>query len=66
MSDKHDRSNAPQFRILSDVKIEKLHLATLQILEKTGVTFSCQEALDILGDAGADVSNPNRVKMPCD
>lgn len=64
MGDKYNRSNAPQFRILSDVKIEKLHLATLQILEKTGVTFSCQEALDLLGNAGADVSNPNRVKIP--
>jgi len=56
--------NSPQFRLLSDNQIEELHLATLQILERTGVTFLCQEAIDILGEAGADVSNPERVKIP--
>ena len=56
--------NSPQFRILSDKQIEELHFATLQILERTGVAFECQEAIDILGDAGADVSDPNRVKIP--
>jgi len=56
--------NAPQFRILSDKQIEELHLGTLQILERTGVTFECQEAVELLGDAGADVSNPDRVKIP--
>jgi len=56
--------NTPQFRILSDKQIEELHFATLQILERTGVAFECEEAIDILGDGGADVSNPNRVKIP--
>ena len=55
---------SPQFRLLSDKQIEELHLATLQILERTGVAFECQEAIDILGEAGADVSDPNRVKIP--
>lgn len=55
---------SPQFRILSDKQIEELHFATLQILERTGVAFKCQEAIHILGDAGADVSNPKRVKIP--
>ncbi|TET66856.1 MAG: hypothetical protein E3J40_04315 [Dehalococcoidia bacterium] len=54
----------PQFRILSDKQIEELHFATLQILERTGVTFECQEAIDILADAGADISDTNRVKIP--
>ena len=54
---------SPQFRILSDKQIEELHFATLQILERTGIAFEWQEAIDILGDAGADVSNPNRVKI---
>ncbi len=54
----------PQFHILSDKQIEDLHFATLQILERAGVAFECQEAINILGDAGADVSNPNRVKIP--
>jgi trimethylamine--corrinoid protein Co-methyltransferase len=33
-------------------------------MERTGVTFECQEAIDLLGEAGADVSNPRRVKIP--
>ena len=56
--------STPQFRLLSDNQIEELHLATLRILERTGVAFDCQEAIDILGNAGADISNPNRVKIP--
>ena len=56
---------SPQFRLLSDKQIEELHFATLQILERTGVAFdTCPEALEILGEAGADVSNPQRVKIP--
>lgn len=55
---------SPQFRILSDKQIEELHFATLQIMERTGVMFECQEAIDILSDAGADVSDPKRVKIP--
>jgi len=55
---------SPQFHLLSDKQIEELHLATLQILERTGVTFECQEAIDLLGEAGADVSDPKRVKIP--
>jgi len=54
----------PQFRILSDKQIESLHSATIQVLEETGVIFECQEAIDLLGDAGADVSNPPKVKIP--
>jgi trimethylamine--corrinoid protein Co-methyltransferase len=56
--------NSPQFRLLSDQQIEELHFATLQVLERTGVTFQCPEAIDLLGDAGADVDDPDRVKIP--
>jgi trimethylamine--corrinoid protein Co-methyltransferase len=55
---------SPQFRLLSDGQIEELHFAALQILERTGVFFDCQEAIDILGEAGVDVSNPKRVRIP--
>jgi len=49
---------------LSDKQIEALHFRVLEIMERVGVTFECQEALDLLSDAGADVSNPKRVKIP--
>ena len=56
---------SPQFRLLSDSQLEELHLSVLQILERTGISFTnCQEALELLGEAGADVSNPDRVKIP--
>jgi len=64
MRSNYTHDGGPQFRILSDNQIEELHFATLQILERTGVSFQCQEALNILSDAGADVSNPSRVKIP--
>ena len=47
---------SPQFHILSDKQIEELHFASLQILEKAGVAYECQEALEILGNAGVDIS----------
>jgi trimethylamine--corrinoid protein Co-methyltransferase len=55
---------ALQFRILSENQLEELHEATLQILERTGVAFECEEAIALLGDSGADVSDPDRVKIP--
>jgi len=55
---------SPQFRILSDKQIEELHFATLQILERTGGLFECEEAIELIDGAGADVSNRNRVKIP--
>jgi trimethylamine--corrinoid protein Co-methyltransferase len=55
---------SPQFRILSDSQVEELHSATLQILERAGVAIDCREAVELLGEAGADVSNPGRVKIP--
>jgi trimethylamine--corrinoid protein Co-methyltransferase len=56
---------SPQFRILSDRQIEEIHSATLQIMAKTGVAFdTCPHALEILGEGGADVTDPKRVKIP--
>jgi trimethylamine--corrinoid protein Co-methyltransferase len=56
--------SSPQFRILSEKQIQELHLASLHIMEKTGVYFDSTEALELLGKAGADISNPGRVKIP--
>jgi trimethylamine--corrinoid protein Co-methyltransferase len=55
---------SPQFRILSDKQIEAIYHGALHIMERTGVCFEAQEALDILDGAGADVSDPVRVKIP--
>jgi trimethylamine--corrinoid protein Co-methyltransferase len=56
---------SPQFRLLSTNQIQEIHHAALQILERTGVAFdTCREALKLLGEAGADISDPTRVKIP--
>jgi len=64
MRNNYIQFSTPQFRLLSDNQLEELHLAILHILEKTGVSVDCQEAIDLLAEAGVDVSNPKRVRIP--
>ena len=56
--------NTPQFRKLSDDQLERLHHASLEILDRTGVCLYEQEALDLLKKAGLEVSEENRVRIP--
>ncbi|HBG73957.1 MAG: hypothetical protein A2X25_02550 [Chloroflexi bacterium GWB2_49_20] len=51
-------------RILSVEQINQVHELALQLLEEVGCTVQCEEALDILGHAGCDISLPSRVKIP--
>ena len=51
-------------QILTEQSLEDLHSASLKILKDTGVTIDCDEAIRILGEAGADVSDVKRVKIP--
>ena len=44
-----------QFRVLSDDQIEQIFLGALEILESTGTRFHSEEALKIIGKAGAVV-----------
>ena len=55
----------PQFRVLSDDQIYQIHLASLEVLERTGVEVFDDEALDLLRSAGARVSSEDkRVRIP--
>jgi trimethylamine--corrinoid protein Co-methyltransferase len=56
--------NHAQFRRLSDPECQKLHCASLEILERTGVRLYHQGAIDLLQKAGASVSDGNRVRIP--
>jgi len=66
------RSNDVSFRSaqsgllsrLSDEQCQKIHEASLEVMERTGVRLYEQEAIDLLKKAGADVSNGNRVYIP--
>ena len=55
---------SPQFSILSDSQLQRLHLAALEVLRRTGIRFHHQEALDMLKKAGAFISDGNLVKFP--
>ncbi len=53
-----------QFGRLSPQQCEKLHYASLEILERTGVRIYEPEAVELLRKAGALVSDGNRVRIP--
>ena len=53
----------PQFRVLSDRQIERVYLATLECLHRTGVEVRNGEARGLLNAAGARVDGM-RVRIP--
>jgi trimethylamine--corrinoid protein Co-methyltransferase len=53
------------YRPLSDADVERIHEASLTVLEKTGIQVGASEARDIFADAGATVdAENNRVTIP--
>jgi len=56
--------NHTRFRRLSEIECQKLHCASLEILERTGVRLHHQPAIDLLKKAGASISDGNRVRIP--
>lgn len=55
--------STPLLKWVSEGQIEQIHLATLEVLERTGVKVDHPEALQLLKDAGCIV-NENRVRIP--
>ena len=55
---------SPQFAVLSESELEDLHLAALEVLRRTGIRFHHPEALDMLREAGAFVSDGNLIRFP--
>ncbi len=53
--------NSPQFKKLSVNQLERLHHASLEILDRTGVHLYDQEALDLLKKAGVKIIDENKV-----
>jgi len=53
----------PTMRVLDQEQIEQIHLATLEVLERTGVQFNHEPALKLLDGAGARVDG-KRVRIP--
>jgi trimethylamine--corrinoid protein Co-methyltransferase len=59
-----DRQDRFGFARLTPQQCQKLHDASLSILERTGVRLYEQEAIDLVQRAGANVSDGNRVRIP--
>ena len=51
-------------RVLADGQVARVHFATLEVLERTGVVVHHSEARDMLAGAGATIAEKNRVKLP--
>jgi trimethylamine--corrinoid protein Co-methyltransferase len=59
------RSQGLGLNSFTDDELYDIHLATLEVLEKTGIYIETDEALDVFDGAGAHVDRENRiVKMP--
>jgi trimethylamine--corrinoid protein Co-methyltransferase len=50
-----------RLEILSETDLEKIHQATLQIIERTGVRFPSKWALDLWREHGADVDENTQI-----
>lgn len=52
--------------LFTTAELDEIHLATLEVLQKTGLFVEDEEALEIFHGAGAIVDrHSKRVKMPC-
>lgn len=60
-SSPHDK---PLVRRLSEKNRQRIHEASLEILERTGARLFDQEAIDLLKKAGAQVCDGNLVRIP--
>src|SRR5512138_1169080 len=53
-----------QFRKLSDEKLDRIHAASLEIMERTGMRLLEPRAVELLKQKGATVEDGNRVRIP--
>ena len=56
--------DTPQFRKLSDDQLERIHNASLEILDRTGVCLYDDQALGLFKRAGVKVVDGNRIHIP--
>ncbi|MFX1533614.1 MAG: trimethylamine methyltransferase family protein [Promethearchaeota archaeon] len=54
----------PSYRLLTDGQIQKIHQASLDILESIGVRVFHNEGIQLLEDAGCHVKEENIVQIP--
>lgn len=60
----YDEYKSPHYRVLSDAQLEEIHWASVEIMERIGIRFYDQGAIDLAKKGGAYVSDGNIVKIP--
>ena len=53
MDDSYQASHTPQLQVLTDSQIKKIYQASLECLQRTGVSIMNADARKLLTDAGA-------------
>ncbi len=53
----------PKLQVINEDQIKQLHMATLEVLERTGIKLTHPKALELLAGAGARVEK-DRVRIP--
>lgn len=53
--------SSPRFKVMKDEEVIRVHESALRVLEETGVFVDCDEAIDLLGAAGARVNRESKV-----
>jgi trimethylamine--corrinoid protein Co-methyltransferase len=53
----------PKLQVINDDQIKQIHMATLEVLERTGIKMTHPRGLELLNGAGAKVDG-NRVRIP--
>jgi len=54
----------PQFRVLSDSQIEEIFHSALEVLGRVGTRVHSDEALNLLREAGCQISDGDRARIP--
>lgn len=54
----------PEYRVLNEAQIKRIHCATLELLETVGIKVLHEEALEMLHGAGCRVKSDNIVLIP--
>jgi len=52
-----------EIKVLSNDEITRVHNATLDVLENTGIKFMCKSALKVFKEAGLHVDNDDMLVL---
>ena len=53
----------PSLQVINQDQIDQIHMATLEVLERTGIKLTHPKAVELLADAGAGIDG-DRVRIP--